>query len=79
MDEDSEAHILNGTCAMTKEARNPWYIVDLGMEVTVYGVELTTPIPLGKISISLFQKGVLMFNIPPIIPSATGFDFNFLY
>ena len=47
VDEDSEAHILNSTCSMTKEQRDPWYIVDMGMDVLIYGVEITTPIPLG--------------------------------
>ena len=47
VDEDSEAHILNSTCSMTKEQRDPWYIVDMGMDVLIFGVEITTPIPLG--------------------------------
>ena len=47
VDGDTRTDILTGTCAKTKAASDPWWLLDLGSEMEVYGVHMRTPEPLG--------------------------------
>jgi len=51
-------HLKHGPCARTKQETNPWWAVDLGVALYVYGVKFTNRNKLGMYAMFILERRV---------------------
>jgi len=60
-DGSRNTHMQRGPCTHTELETNPWWAVDLGVKLHVYGVQFTNRNSFGKFVVSLFSGDFFKF------------------